>query len=279
MVSLLDVGNGERIEQLGDKLVIRPSSLALWPLKAGLTENLKPFANYIPESGWVPRERENMTWQVPLGAFSCVARLLENGQVGLFPEHLGYFSKISNVLESAHDQLQQPPRVLNLFAYTGLASLWSMKHGAEVTHVELSKKILGWAKENFQCSDEGADSCRLIPEDAFVFAEREQRRGSQYQVIISDPPSFGRTAKGKSWSLEEKIVSHIQTLLTLLAPQGSLFFTTHHHALTGPIVANIVASQGDVLYFTTEYSPLELIAVRSGKILPCGWLTHVRRGK
>lgn len=281
-ISLVDSGEGERLEQFGERLIRRPSSLAIWKRRETAALWDKADARYIPPQGWVFRTKPIENWIVDLGAFTLKLIPQENGQTGLFPEHLIYFSLLSHELERLKERLGRPPRVLNLFAYTGMATVWCALHGADVTHIELSKRILTWARENLERNSSPATpgllkQCRFIPEDAVVFLEREVKRDSRYDLIISDPPSFSRISKSQSWDLEDIIVPHIEALIRALNPEGTIFLTSHHQLLNSRTLENLfldIALKGHQLSF--EAADLSLQEKSSPRKLTCGSLLVTR---
>jgi 23S rRNA (cytosine1962-C5)-methyltransferase len=276
-VSLLDSGLGERLELFAGYRIRRPSSLALWKRSLSNKEWENADATYIPEKGWKFSKKPLSDWQLTLGPISVKLLLQENGQVGLFPEHLSYFENLSIELEKLALEKSRPLRVLNLFAYTGLATIWCALHGAEVTHIELSKRILTWAKENLAQNGEMKSPTRFIPEDACAFLEREIRRGSSYDLVISDPPSFSRISKTQSWDLDDIIITHIEGLTKVLEPKGSIFITSHHHALSGFSLENIFRDYINDAQWSFETQNLSLTEQGGIRRLACGTLLVARR--
>ena len=275
-VSLLDSGLGERLELFAGYRIRRPSSLAIWKRSLSTKEWDHADASYIPEQGWKFSKKPFGDWQLKLGPISVKLLLQDNGQIGLFPEHLSYFENLSIELEKHALEKSRPLRVLNLFAYTGLATIWCALHGAEVTHIELSKRILTWAKENLALNGEIKNPTRFIPEDACVFLEREIRRGSSYDLIISDPPSFSRISKTQSWDLDDIIIDHIHGLSKVLEPKGTIFITSHHHALSGFSLENIFRDFTNPTEWNFDAQNLFLTEQGGLKRLACGTLLVAR---
>lgn len=271
-------GSGERLEQLGEKLIRRPSSLAIWKRTQPSSRWDQADATYIPQQGWKFRGKRFEDWIADLGAFKLKLVPQENGQTGLFPEHLAYFETLSQELERLKSRLGRPVRVLNLFAYTGMATVWCTLHHAEVTHIELSKRILTWARENLALNGTFETQTRFIPEDALTFLEREIRRNSHYDLIISDPPSFSRITKGESWDLENVITSHIHALTRVLNPGGAIFLTSHHQLLNIYTLENLfqdIASPERA--FSFEPRELILSGPDGKRRLACGSLLIARQ--
>lgn len=277
-VSLLDSGLGERLELFGNYRIRRPSSLAVWKRTLPDRDWDAADATYIPDQGWIFPQKSFSEWTITLGPITTKLMLQDNGQVGLFPEHLSYFDALSAELERITNEKARPAKVLNLFAYTGLATMWCALHGAEVTHIELSKRILTWARENLALNGELKTPTRFIPEDACLFLERENRRGSTYDLIITDPPSFSRISKSQSWDLDQIIVNHIEGLVKALEPAGTIFLTSHHHALNGYSLENLFRDQfSTAIDCSYETRNLCLQQQSSLKRLACGTLIKVNR--
>jgi len=235
--TLLDSGDGERLERFGSTTLVRPSSLALWRKARPKELWQQAQAHYVPKSGWKFNAKPFESWQLDLNLFKLELRLQKNGQVGFFPDHALYWTHLDSAFKRAA-QAMKTPRVLNLFAYTGFASTFFGQAGAAVCHVDLSEQALGWAKRNFEINK--LRDLRVIADDALKFADREVKRGSKYEIIISDPPSFGRISKTKSWKIEEVIHSHLKSLFALLADNGTLFFSCHDSSLDAVVLSNLI---------------------------------------
>lgn len=260
---LIDSGLGEKLERFGSVQLARPSSLAIWKRRHAELWNERG-ARFMPDERWQNAPQE--AWEMTIEGLRCLLRCQSNGQVGVFPEHVSYFEWLSNRLASITKL--RAPRVLNLFAYTGLATVHCALAGAHVTHVDISKPVLTWARENMELNSVHSEKVRFICDDAIVFAERECRRGNFYDLIIADPPTFSRTAKGKSWEFDSVITSFLTTLTQLCNPQGSAFvLSSHHHALTASVLRNIVLDMGK---FSVETKQLELMEHRSERTIPAG---------
>ena len=201
---LIDSGNGLKLEQYGPYRIVRPDAQALWP--RALPDHVWEGADAIftgdtDEDGmgrWrFPREALGETWPLKLLDIDFLGRFTAFRHVGVFPEQIAHWTWMKQQVEAAG----RPVRVLNLFGYTGVASLVAAKAGAEVTHVDASKKAIGWARENQQLSRLERAPIRWICEDAMKFIQREERRGNTYDIILTDPPKFGRGPNGEVWQL------------------------------------------------------------------------------
>jgi 23S rRNA (cytosine1962-C5)-methyltransferase len=161
---------------------------------------------------------------VKVGAATMLCRLASFRHMGLFPEQMPHWEWM---LERLAVKRPEPPRVLNLFAYTGAASLMAAAAGAQVTHVDASKKAITWAKENQEASDLGAAPIRWMLDDASKFVAREVRRGKTYDVILVDPPKFGRGPDGEVWDLFTSLPPLLKDCAALLAPGAALVLTVY----------------------------------------------------
>lgn len=234
---LLDSGDELKLERFGQKLIARPSSLAIWKRRSKAWQEAD--ATFEPTHGWKFKAEKFETWQARFGSIDLELRLQQNGQVGVFPDHWLYAHALLNHLKGLSGRRSNSLKVLNLFAYTGLASLLCAKAGAEVCHVDLSKTAVSWCQRNLELNT--LKGVRLICDDALKFTAREVKRSAKYDVVISDPPSFGRLSKTKSWKLEEIIHSHLLDCFTILNNSGLLLFSSHHAALEAQVLANIIS--------------------------------------
>jgi 23S rRNA (cytosine1962-C5)-methyltransferase len=225
---LLDCGDFEKLERFGDYITIRPEPQAVWP-KIWTNKDWKERAHVkfnakSSSSGtWEKLKKMPDNWQLkyPIHAakhqqsISFKLALTAFKHVGVFPEQAANWEKIYAAM-SAMEQ----PKFLNLFAYTGGASLAAKAAGAEVTHVDSIKQVVSWAKENMLLSN--LDNIRWMIDDALKFAKKEARRGNLYQGIILDPPAFGHGPNGEKWKLEEQIHELVLEVLSILDPKKHL---------------------------------------------------------
>lgn len=275
---LLDSGEGAKLERFGNTILNRPSSLCLW--KRRLSPNIWDGADakYDPKLGWISKESHKKQWTVNTDySIAVILRLQDNGQIGIFPEHDLYLDLVSEAIDSLHVRLNRPTKVLNLFAYTGLASLRSLKQGAEVTHVDLAKTAINWAKENIAVNDLLSSKVRLITDDALAFCEREIRRNNHYDVIIVDPPNFSRISKNKSWAMEEILPALIDSLFKLLDKAGTIFLTTHGLFGSAELCANLCYDHSDNSSLAIRKETLTLKESKGLREIPAGSLTIINR--
>jgi 23S rRNA (cytosine1962-C5)-methyltransferase len=200
--------------------------------------------------------------------------LMSNGQLGIFPEHALYLPMVRERITQLGQGGSRPVRVLNLFAYTGLATAFCAKlPNVSVTHVDLAKRAIERAKHNASLNNIPQDRIRWIVDDALGFMAREQRKGSFYDIIIIDPPSFSRVSKTNSWTLEEKAPEIMALTLGVLTPKaGCVFFTNHSTASTSDVVRNIALDTYNDRGVNIEIRPLSLREESTERLLPAGSL-------
>ncbi len=233
--ALLDSGSGLKLERFGPYIFSRPESQAMW--KPALNESAwrEAHAFFEPsaeESGghWISRRPMQDKWQMryplPSGTgpheLQFWAMTTPGRHLGLFPEVAAHWDFMVERIRTA----RRPLKVLNLFGYTGLASLAAAAAGAQVTHVDASKKSVAWARENAALSGLSEKPIRWIVEDALKFVQREARRESRYDGIILDPPKFGRGPKGEVWEIYKSLPDLLEACRLVLSPRPVFLITT-----------------------------------------------------
>ena len=278
--ALLDSGNGRKLERFGRFTVDRPEPQAMWQpaLEAGVW--LGADAVFKVSSGeeegeggrWRKIKPMPETWPVRVLGVTALCRLTGFRHLGIFPEQLPHWQWTLGWLRQ---QRSGPPRVLNLFAYTGAASLVAASVGAEVTHVDASKKAIAWAKENRAVSKLDEASVRWILDDARKFVAREVRRDKTYDLILVDPPKFGRGPQGEVWDVFQHLAPLLRDCSALLAqPRAALVLTTY------AIRASALAMDGLVRECLAERSglaesgELAVIEESAGRLLPTSMFTR-----
>lgn len=227
--ALIDSGHGRKLERYGKVIVDRPEPQALWSPTLPQTEWDKADARFTNsgeddgDSGkWSHHNKIPEEWPVHWGELTFICRLMSFRHMGLFPEQLTHWQWVNERIKNS----EKPPNVLNLFAYTGAASLAAAQAGATVTHLDASKKAIQWAKDNQSASGLGDAPIRWICDDAKDFVAREIRRGKKYDGIILDPPKFGRGPDGQRWQLEEDFTPFLQNCTQLLSDDASFMIVT-----------------------------------------------------
>ena len=226
--ALLDSGAGAKLERYGAYRIVRPEPQAMWARR--LPESDWQAADAVFTGGkdedsdgrWRYRRKIAEEWIMRYGEIRFVGRFTAFRHVGVFPEQAPHWRWMGDKLASAG----RPTKVLNLFGYTGIASLVAALAGAAVTHVDASKKAIAWARENQAASELGDLPIRWICDDAMKFVQREIRRGNRYDGIILDPPKFGRGPKGEVWDLFLDLAEMMRACRTLLADDARFLVLT-----------------------------------------------------
>lgn len=220
--ALLDSGNGLKLERYGPYTIIRPEGQALWQTNLSQQEWQNAdaiFTGNLDEEGlgrWnFPKTPLGETWPMKWNDMAFLGRFTSFRHVGVFPEQDAHWRFMEQQILAA----KRPVRVLNLFGYTGVASLIAAKAGAEVTHVDASKKAIGWARENQEIAGLVDKPIRWICEDAMKFVEREARRGKNYDIILLDPPAYGRGPHGEVWQLFDHLPQMVAGCRAILSKQ------------------------------------------------------------
>lgn len=215
--TLLDVSSGERLERWGEYILIRPDPQAIWTSEKRRPEWRQANAVYHRSSsggGHWEIKRLPESWRVHYRDLTFQIKPMNFKHTGLFPEQAVNWDFMRKKIESAN----RPVRVLNLFAYTGGATMACAKAGASVTHVDASKGMVQWAKENAVLCGLGEHPIRYFVDDCMKLVEREIRRGNTYDGIVLDPPSYGRGPGGEVWQLEERLYPFMLRVTQLLSP-------------------------------------------------------------
>jgi 23S rRNA (cytosine1962-C5)-methyltransferase len=272
--TLVDSGEGRKLERYGSKVIDRPSSLSAWARRKREHTWEDADATYSPPDRWAFSDTRFTTWAVEIEGVTIELELMSNGQLGIFPEHALYLPLVRDHIARLGNNGARPIRVLNLFAYTGLATAFCAKMpNVTVTHVDLAKRAIERAKHNASLNNIPNDRIRWIVDDALGFMAREQRKESFYDVVIIDPPSFSRVTKTNSWTLEEKAPDIMNLTLSILSPKaGCVFFTNHSTASTSDVVRNIALDTYNDRGVEIEIKPLSLKEESTERLLPAGSL-------
>lgn len=221
--ALLDCGEGQKLEAFGGVRLIRPEPQAMWPKTApALWQTASARFEGVAEDDGPGRWSSPLEdFPVAIGPITMMCRLTSNRHIGLFPEQRPHWQAAANALQD-----MDGPEVLNLFGYTGAASLFLAAKGARVTHVDASKKAIQWARENQEASGLTDVPIRWICDDASKFVAREVRRGRRYDAILLDPPKFGRGPKNEVWNLFDDLPPLLADLGHLLSDNARLVTLT-----------------------------------------------------
>ncbi len=224
---LLDSGDNRKLERYGKVILIRPETQAIWASRRPeLWKTAQAEFVRVGEKGeWKAAKRLLDSWDLSWHDAKFSVRPTSFKHTGVFPEQSSNWEWLKEKIHAL-----EKPNVLNLFGYTGIASVVAAKHGANVTHVDASKQSNAWAKENAELSGVTAGSIRFLLDDALKFVEREVRRGVMYDGIILDPPAFGRGAKGEVWHIEEDLPKLLFALAKIFSKKPGSFFLLNGYA-------------------------------------------------
>ncbi|MDK2801319.1 MAG: rRNA (cytosine1962-C5)-methyltransferase [Clostridiales bacterium] len=269
---LIDTGDGEKLERWGQYILRRPDPQVIWPIKSETDMWEKNHGHYHRSNkgggSWEFFCKLPERWSISYKDLSFYIKPMGFKHTGLFPEQAVNWEWIIQKIQTR----SQSVRVLNLFAYTGGATVAAAYAGAEVCHVDAAKGMVGWAKENLALSKLGDRPVRFIVDDVVKFVQREKRRGRQYDGIIMDPPSYGRGPKGEIWKIEEELYRLIQLCLDVLSP-NPLFFLINSYTtgLAPTVLKNILTiSLGEKYEGHVTADEIGIPISNSEIVLPCG---------
>lgn len=268
---VLDTSSGEKLERWGDYILVRPDPQVIWNTPHAVPEWKKKNGHYHRSSkGGGQWEFYHLPeqWDISYGELTFHLKPFSFKHTGLFPEQAVNWDWAGKLIRGAG----RPVKVLNLFAYTGGATVACAKAGAAVTHVDASKGMVAWAKENAAASGLADAPIRYLVDDCVKFAEREIRRGNQYDGIIMDPPSYGRGPKGEIWKIEEKVFPLVQLCGKLLSEDPLFFLINSYTTGLQPAVLSYMMNLELVERFGGNVEADEIgLPVRGGRLtLPCG---------
>lgn len=276
---LIDATGGNRLERWGQTLLVRPDPQIIW--KTGETSPLWPRANAVYHRAatgggtWEYRRKMPEKWQITYGALTLTVSPTGFKHTGVFPEQAVNWDEYARLIAAAG----RPVRVLNLFGYTGGATLACAAAGASVCHVDASKGMVAWGKENAAASGLSAKPIRWIVDDCAKFVAREIRRGVRYDALIMDPPSYGRGPSGEVWKLEERIDDLIALCVRVLS-DSPLFVAVNSYTtgLSPSVMAYMLAARVAKTHGgRTACDEIGLPVTATGGIVPCGataWWTR-----
>ncbi len=268
---VIDTSTGEKLERWGDYILVRPDPQVIWNTpknNAGWRKKNGHYHRSVKGGGewefWnLPEE-----WSIHYKELTFHLKPFSFKHTGLFPEQAVNWDWFSELIHNAG----RPIKVLNLFAYTGGATLSAAKAGANVTHVDASKGMVAWAKENAAASGLKDAPIRWLVDDCVKFVEREIRRGNQYDAIIMDPPSYGRGPKGEIWKIEESIYPFIELTTQILTDKPLFYLVNSYTTGLQPAVLTYMIQTALVPRFggVVESSEIGLPVSSNGLVLPCG---------
>lgn len=294
---LVDSGNFEKLERFGSYYLARPEPKALWGKSMSeqqwdklIHTRFTPGAGFAKagkeDSGtWDRRRKMDDQWYIRYGGgqpgldFTLRLGLTSFKHVGVFPEQASNWEYIyrntRELVEKAKAEGKPAPKVLNLFAYTGAASLAAKAAGADVTHLDSVRQVVTWARGNMENSH--LDNIRWIVEDALKFAKREAKRGNRYQGIILDPPAYGHGPDGEKWKLDECLFDMLRQVAAILAPEDSfMVLNLYSNGYSAVLGETIVREAFGKQYKALDYGEL-VLEDSFGKKLPLSVVVRLRR--
>lgn len=269
---LIDADSGERLERWGDIILIRPDPQIIW--SEGRRDSRWRDAHAVyhrSNSGggyWETLKKVPDVWSISYNDLTFRLKPMGFKHTGLFPEQAVNWKLAQKLIADSNREIS----VLNLFAYTGGATVACLKAGAKVTHIDASKGMVGWAKENAVATGVAEKPVRWLVDDCMKFVKREIRRGNKYDAIIMDPPSYGRGPNGEVWKLEQQLSELLNDVGKLLSDDPLFFFLNSYTGGLSPTILNYmvkscVAPKGMGKVYTDE---IGLTVTKRNIVLPCG---------
>ena len=268
---LLDCGGGERLERGGSRLRVRPHPQVIWAAPRRHPGGRRPDGRYFRSStggGHWEKDKLPAQWQIRYGALTFQVKPMNFKHTGLFPEQAVNWDFAMEKIRSAG----RPVSVLNLFAYTGAASVACAAAGASVCHVDAAKGMVAWARENARASGLEEAPIRWIVDDCAKFVEREIRRGRRYDAIIMDPPSYGRGPTGEVWKLEDSLYPFVELCAGVLSEKPLFVIINSYTTGLAPGVLGYLLQMliGRRFGGRCEWDEIGLPVTETGLALPCG---------
>lgn len=269
---LLDCSSGERLERWGNVTLIRPDPQVIWktPKKHSAWRRADAVYHRSSSGGgnWEIKNKIPSFWSIGYGDLNFNVKTMGFKHTGIFPEQAVNWDYTAKLIKNAG----RPVKVLNLFAYTGGATVACLKAGAEVVHVDASKGMVQWAKENAVASGVADRKVRWIVDDCVKFVQREIRRGNKYDIIIMDPPSYGRGPGGEIWKLENEVYSFVELCSQVLSDNPIMVLINSYTTGLSPAVMQYILGALIKPKFdgVAESDEIGLPVTQTGMILPCG---------
>ena len=266
---LLDMADGEKLEKWGNVTLVRPDPEVIWPVKSypELWQNIDAHYHRSNKGGgnWEIFNKKLTNWQIKYRDLTFNLKLMGFKHTGLFPEQAFNWNYLDDIVKPGD-------KVLNLFAYTGAASVKALSLGASVVHVDSSKGMVDWAKENVKSSGLEDKPIRFLVDDVIKFVKREIRRGNKYDVIILDPPSFGRGSNGEVWDINKDLYELLDLLTELISDNFKMvLINSYTTGLSKTVLENLLnITINKKVKGTITSDELGILMKDSNLILPCG---------
>ncbi len=270
---LIDCSDGERLERWGDILLIRPDPQALWNTQRNNALWKKAHARYIRSNSgggaWQFYKKIPEVWQISYRDLTFNLKPMGFKHTGVFIEQACNWDLVRDIINKSS---RNDVKVLNLFGYTGAATISALKAGASVCHVDASKGMVQWGKENAVSTGVQDKPVRWIVDDCMKFVAREIRRGNKYDIIIMDPPSYGRGPGGEVWKLENEIYGFVEQCSELLTDDSLAVLINSYTAGVSPAVMSYILNTTVAKRFggKAEADEIGLPVTQTGLVLPCG---------
>jgi len=240
---LLDSGEGEKLEAFGNIILNRPAAQAVWKKQQPASVWAGATASFDREKGntWTNRQSLPKQWQIEVEGVTFKLSSTDFGHLGIFPEQTASWQWLRKTLRTARGRSDRPVSILNLFAYSGGSTMAAALEGAAVCHLDASKGMVDWARENAALNGLADAPIKWLVDDAVKFLQREMRRGNRYDGIILDPPSFGRGKRGEIFKIERDILTVLDLCQNLLSDRPLfLLFSCHTAGFTPTVMANLL---------------------------------------
>lgn len=269
---IIDTSDGDKLESWGGKTLVRPDPQIIWktPRKTDLWDKADAVYHRSSKGGgeWEYRKRLPENWNISYGNLKFIIRPTGFKHTGLFPEQAVNWDFMAEKIRNSGREI----KVLNLFAYTGGATLACANAGAQVSHVDASKGMVQWARENAAASGLSDKPVRWLVDDCLKFVQREIRRGNRYDAVVMDPPSYGRGPGGEVWKLEDCIYDLVKTCSEVLSNKPLFFLLNSYTTGLSPSVMAYILNEVITPGFGGKVTADEigLPVEKSGMPLPCG---------
>lgn len=274
---LLDSGNGQKLEQFGSFTLIRPCAQAVWnPVNPEAWKNADAIFTREGNNKWLNKNRLPSIWEIRVANILFKIETTDFGHLGIFPEQQLFWQWIQEKISSQSNP--EKIQVLNLFAYSGGSTLAAAKAGAQVCHLDASKGMVAWARENAQKNGLNNAPIRWIVDDATKFLQRELKRENFYDAIILDPPTFGRGAKGEVFKIEEDIIPLLNLCKSLLKEKPLfILFSCHTPGFSNLVMHHLLSQVTKDLRGSIDYGEM-IIPSNTSFSLPSGTFARWQSG-
>jgi 23S rRNA (cytosine1962-C5)-methyltransferase len=263
---ILDSGQNRKLERWGNHILIRPETQAIWePRHPDLWRDARAEFKFVGAKGAWKNDGVPESWELAWRNARFSARLGSFKHLGVFPEQAANWEWTGSCIKN-----MKKPKVLNLFGYTGIASIVAAKAGAEVTQVDASKQSNAWAKENAELSGVAPGAIRFLDDDALKFVLREARRGAEYDGIILDPPAFGRGPANEVWRIEEHLPRLLKEIEKIFSKKASAFFLLNGYAAGYSPASFLQTVAGVFPDARSEFGELQIAESNSDRVIPSG---------